>query len=70
MFSCAVCEEFSMYNLCSDCRVIRLITTLNGKKRVLEVLENIFQRSEDKQDNKIQIELKNEIENRKCNLKK
>tara|TARA_R100000654_G_scaffold17323_1_gene36315 strand:+ start:125 stop:337 length:213 start_codon:yes stop_codon:yes gene_type:complete len=70
MFSCAVCEEFSMYNLCSDCRVIRHITTLNGKKRVLEVLENIFQRSEDKQDNKIQIELKNEIENRKCNLKK
>ena len=70
MFSCAVCEEFSMYNLCSDCRVIRHITTLNGKKRVLEVLENIFQRSEDKQDNKIQVELKNEIENRKCNLKK
>ena len=69
MFSCAVCEEFSMYNLCSDCRVIRHITTLNGKKRVLEVLENIFQRSEDKQDNKIQVELKNEIENRKCNLK-
>ena len=70
MFSCAVCEEFSMYNLCSDCRVIRHITTLNGKKRVLEVLENVFQRSEDKQDNKIQLELKNEIENRKCNLKK
>ena len=70
MFSCAVCEEFSMYNLCSDCRVIRHITTLNGKKRVLEVLENVFQRSEDKQDNKIQVELKNEIENRKCNLKK
>ena len=69
MFSCAVCEEFSMYNLCSDCRVIRHITTLNGKKRVLEVLENVFQRSEDKQDNKIQVELKNEIENRKCNLK-
>jgi len=70
MFSCAVCEEFSMYNLCSDCRVIRHITTLNGKKRVLEVLENVFQRSEGKQDNKIQVELKSEIENRKCNLKK
>ena len=51
MFSCAICEEFSLYNLCSDCRVIRHITTLNGKKRVLEVLNNVFQRSEEKQDN-------------------
>ena len=69
MFSCAICEEFSLYNLCSDCRVIRHITTLNGKKRVLEVLENVFQRSEEKQDNKMNEELKNEIENKKVSLK-
>ena len=69
MFSCAVCEEFSMYNLCSDCRVIRHITTLNGKKRVLEVLNNVFQRSEEKQDNKMNEELKSEIENKKVSLK-
>lgn len=69
MFSCAICEEFSLYNLCSDCRVIRHITTLNGKKRVLEVLNNVFQRSEDKQDNKMNEELKSEIENKKVSLK-
>ena len=69
MFSCAICEEFSLYNLCSDCRVIRHITTLNGKKRVLEVLNNVFQRSEEKQDNKMNEELKSEIENKKASLK-
>lgn len=69
MFSCAICEEFSLYNLCSDCRVIRHITTLNGKKRVLEVLNNVFQRSEEKQDNKMNEELKSEIENKKVSLK-
>ena len=69
MFSCAICEEFSLYNLCNDCRVIRHITTLNGKKRVLEVLNNVFQRSEEKQDNKMNEELKSEIENKKVSLK-
>jgi len=69
MFSCAICEDYTLYTLCSDCRVIRHITTLNGKKRVLEVLENVFQRSEDKQDNKMNEELKCEIENKKVSLK-
>lgn len=69
MFSCAICEDYTLYTLCSDCRVIRHITTLNGKKRVLEVLENVFQRSEDKQDNKMDEELKSEIENKKVSLK-
>tara|TARA_R100000654_G_scaffold20632_1_gene41647 strand:- start:2289 stop:2531 length:243 start_codon:yes stop_codon:yes gene_type:complete len=69
MFSCAICEEFSLYNLCNDCRVIRHITTLNGKKRVLEVLNNVFQRCEEKQDNKMNEELKCEIENKKVSLK-
>jgi transcriptional regulatory protein LevR len=69
MFSCAICEEFSLYNLCNECRVIRHITTLNGKKRVLEVLENVFQRTESKQDLKMNEELKSEIENKKVSLK-
>lgn len=69
MFSCAICEEFSLYTLCNECRVIRHITTLNGKKRVLEVLNNVFQRCEEKQDNKMNEELKCEIENKKINLK-
>ncbi len=69
MFSCAICEDYTLYTLCSDCRVIRHITTLNGKKRVLEVLNNVFQRSEDKQDNKMNEELKCEIENKKVSLK-
>lgn len=69
VFSCAVCEEFCIYSLCSECRVIRHITTLNGKKRVLEVLNNIFQRSEEKQDNKVKEEIKDEIENKKYNLR-
>ena len=70
MFTCSVCEEYSMYALCNDCRVIRHIVTLNGKKRVLEVLHSIFQRCEEKQNNKIQLELKNEIENQTYKLKK
>lgn len=69
MFCCAICEEYSMYTLCSDCRVIRHITTLNGKKRVLEVLNNVFQRSEEKQDNKVKQEIKEEIENKTYNLR-
>ena len=69
MFCCAICEEYTLYTLCSDCRVIRHITTLNGKKRVLEVLNNVFQRSEEKQDNKMNEELKSEIENKKISLK-
>jgi len=69
MFTCAVCEEYSLYNLCNDCRVIRHITTLNGKTRVLEVLNNIFQRTQEKQDNKIKEEIKEEIENKKYNLR-
>ena len=69
MFSCAICEDYTLYSLCSDCRVIRHITTLNGKKRVLEVLNNVFQRCEEKQDNKMNEELKCEIENKKVSLK-
>ena len=69
MFSCAICEDYTLYTLCADCRVIRHITTLNGKKRVLEVLNNVFQRCEEKQDNKMDLELKSEIENKKVSLK-
>lgn len=69
MFVCSICEDYTLYSVCSDCRVIRHIVTLNGKKRVLEVLNNVFQRSEDKQDNKMNEELKCEIENKKINLK-
>tara|TARA_R110002167_G_scaffold198187_6_gene401248 strand:+ start:797 stop:964 length:168 start_codon:yes stop_codon:yes gene_type:complete len=32
--------------------------------RVIEILDNILSRTEDKQDNKIKEELKNEIENK------
>ena len=69
MFSCAICEDYTLYSVCSDCRVIRHIVTLNGKKRVLEVLNNVFQRCEEKQNNKMNEELKCEIENKKINLK-
>ena len=69
MFSCAVCEDYSLYNLCSECRVIRHTCTLVGRNRLLEVLENVFQRSEEKQDNKVKEEIKQEIQNKEYSLR-
>jgi hypothetical protein len=69
MFSCAICEEYSLYSLCNQCRVIRHTCTLVGKERLLEVLENVFQRTEEKQDNKIKEEIKQEIVNKEYTLR-
>tara|TARA_Y100000401_G_C8283029_1_gene204527 strand:- start:652 stop:900 length:249 start_codon:yes stop_codon:yes gene_type:complete len=69
MFSCAICEDYSLYSLCSACRVVRHTCTLVGRERLLEVLENVFQRTEEKQNNKIKEEIKQEIENKEYTLR-
>lgn len=69
MYTCKFCEikpvEGWIYNStwCSDCRKMKHYINLY-QDRVIEILDNILSRTEDKQDNKIKEELKNEIENK------
>ena len=68
MFFCKLCEVESCYttNLCEKCRRVKHLINLYGC-RVYEVLEAVLVRKEDKQDNKINEEIKTEIiKNEKC----
>ena len=71
MFYCPVCNEeiIIVNNICPDCKIIKNMMALNSKKRVLDVLKSIFNRTIDKQENKIKEEIKNEIENKQYNLR-
>jgi hypothetical protein len=40
-----------------------------SRERVLEIIENVLSRTEDKQDNKIKEEIKQEIEKKQYNLR-
>tara|TARA_R100000654_G_scaffold50368_1_gene76544 strand:+ start:1738 stop:1986 length:249 start_codon:yes stop_codon:yes gene_type:complete len=53
---------------CVKCKKIKHYISLYGD-RVHEVLDNVLSRTEDKQDNKIKVELKNEIENKEYALR-
>ena len=68
MFSCPICEQWCLYSVCDQCRKIRHYMNIYSKERVLEILNSILSRTEDKQDNKIKFEVKNEIEQKKKNL--
>jgi len=71
MFSCPVCnQEYLIINtLCNECRKVKHFMSCYSRERVLEILENVLSRSEDKQDNKIKVEIKEEIENKQYNLR-
>ena len=40
-----------------------------SRDRVIEILDNVLSRTEDKQDNKINEEIKNEIQNKEYSLR-
>lgn len=72
MFNCVLCEKAEEYlfvsKFCSKCRRIKHHLNLSGD-RVYEVLECVLSREVDKQNNKINAEIKNEIESKKYNLR-
>lgn len=70
MFSCSLCEKETCYvsKFCDKCRRIKHYLSLYND-RVYEVLDNVLSRTLDKQDNKVQQEIKEEIENKKYNLR-
>jgi len=64
MFRCALCEEevVIISKVCESCRNIKHLMTVYSRERIYEVLNNIFKREPEKQDNKIKVEKKKEIE--------
>lgn len=63
MFECKLCEKETCIttHICEKCRRIKHLINLYGD-RVYEVLEEVLVRAEDKQENKIQQEIKKEKE--------
>ena len=55
--------------LCEDCHKIRHLQSVYGVPRVLEVLEQVLVRPDDKQKHKIDGELKREKEKLETNIK-
>ena len=71
MITCPLCEKnYTLYTLCYDCRRIRHFMSIYSKERVIQILDNILSRTEDKQDNKVNEEIKEDIEKVKYNLRK
>jgi len=64
LLSCPICEEWTIYSVCNDCRKIRHYMSIYSKDRVIEILDSILSRQEDKQENKIKLEICKEIENK------
>ena len=69
MFTCSLCEKETCYvsKFCDKCRRIKHHLNLSGD-RVYEVLESVLSRDVEKQNNKINLELKKEIENKSAKL--
>jgi len=68
MFCCPLCEEYTIYSVCSDCRKIRHYMSIYSKGRIIEILDSILSRTEDKQDNKVKSEIKKEIRTKMENI--
>ena len=71
LFSCPVCtQEYLIFNtLCDTCRKVKHYMSCYSRDRVIEILDNVLSRTEDKQDNKIKEEIKQEIENKEYSLR-
>ena len=73
VFSCTLCSHSDEYcyssRFCSKCQKIKHYLNLY-EDRVLEVLDSVLSRDVDKQENKINNELKKEIEVKTNTLKK
>ena len=71
VFSCPVCtQEYLIINtLCDTCRKVKHYMSCYSRDRVIEILDNVLSRTEDKQDNKIKQEIQEEIENKEYSLR-
>lgn len=71
---CKLCEKnevegwFFNTTWCASCRKIKHYLNLYGD-RVYEVLDSVLSRSQEKQDNKIDVEIKREIQNKSYALR-
>tara|TARA_R110002012_G_scaffold185307_1_gene351860 strand:- start:997 stop:1296 length:300 start_codon:yes stop_codon:yes gene_type:complete len=70
MFVCTLCEKETCYisKFCDKCRKIKHYLNLYDS-RVYDVLDSILSRNIDKQENKIRVELGNEIKNKEQKIK-
>jgi len=68
LLSCPICEEWTIFSVCNECRKIRHYMSIYSKDRVIEILDSILSRQEDKQDNKIKVEICKEIESKEDTL--
>jgi hypothetical protein len=66
-FICPVCVEEYIFTsrLCPSCQKIKHYCSIYSRARLMEVLDSVFSREEDKQNNKLKVEINKEIENLK-----
>lgn len=71
VFTCPVCtQEYLIVNtLCDTCRKVKHYMSCYSRDRVIEILDNVLSRTEDKQDNKIKQEIQEEIQNKEYSLR-
>jgi hypothetical protein len=62
-------EYVLLSKVCPECRKIKNFMNCYSRERVLQIIENVLSRTEDKQDNKIKVEIKKEIEKKEYNLR-
>ena len=68
MFECYLCRNNTRMSIstgffCKNCKVIQDLISIHGD-RVYEILEEVLTRSADKQNNKIKLEIKKEIDHK------
>ena len=71
MIYCKLCEEeyAILYSLCESCRKIKHYMNIYTKPRIIEILDNILSRDIQKQNNKIKLEITEEIKNKEKKTK-
>ena len=71
VFSCQLCSNSEEYlfvsRFCSKCQKLKHYLSIYND-RVYEILDSVLSRDLEKQKNKINLELKNEIENKQYKL--
>tara|TARA_R110000772_G_scaffold111119_2_gene214869 strand:+ start:1309 stop:1569 length:261 start_codon:yes stop_codon:yes gene_type:complete len=70
MFNCVLCEKETVYisKFCDKCRKIKHYLNLYNE-RIYEILDNVLSRDIEKQNNKINVEIKEEIKKKEECLK-
>jgi glutaredoxin len=71
MITCPLCTQEYIFvaSLCPKCVKVKHYMSVYSKDRVIDILDNVLSRTEEKQDNKIKLEIKEEIENKQYNLR-